>query len=386
MASGGDTAILRTISLTERRTLVRSVPKIDALEVAERLRSVIDIAPTTRKGVYRLTARGYAGWVTTRSIRWVIEPKFRWADLSRMMTDDVLPRANADSQLPTQYVNLMAARLAHLMRDCASHGLHADYQEAALQSDQVRGRIDFAKLTRQPPNTAVPIIADEFTTANRYNLIPAATARQLLRRADLSPRMRAELTDVLSWYPASEFSPQQHDWDHWHFDDRTEPYRRLLRWCHLVWSATRTEVGTDCLINLEHLFQYYVGSLIDSPRVQAHSPISWSHVRGPYACAELRPDFRTPTAVWDAKWKSLTAAGPDPSDIHQVLAYAALWGVQTAGLIYPGRAWALGEFRAASGVRLLIVRLRMAGDAERVIRSNQRFRRLVVGHDDHADF
>ena len=99
----------------------------------------------------------------------------------------------------------------------------------------------------------------------------------------------------------------------------------------------------------------------------------------------LRPDLLArdpqgrPASVWDVKWKSLTAAGPDAADVHQVLGYAAALGLRAAGLVYPGRRFAVGTYTASgSPVALRIVRLRLVGPPERCERAVAKLARLVA--------
>ena len=99
----------------------------------------------------------------------------------------------------------------------------------------------------------------------------------------------------------------------------------------------------------------------------------------------LRPDLLIrdphgrPASVWDMKWKSLRAAGPDAADVHQVLGYAAALGLRSAGLVYPGRRFAVGTYTApGSPVTLRVVRLRLVGPAGRCDHSAAQLARLVA--------
>lgn len=353
------------------------MPRADAAEVAARFGHVVEVLPTADRGVYRLTARGYAGWFETESVRWVVRPKLPWADLSRLVTGVIPSPAGGGSEVPGEFVDLIAARLAELMRERAAVGLLHGYREAASETAQVRGRIDFAEHIRRPLTGTFPVVADEFTSDIALNRVPAAAARLLLNRPDLSPTIRGDLTAVAALFPPTDDGP-----DDFTFDARTAPYRRLIDWCRLVRSAAGPGDAIGFLVNLEHLFQCYVGTVLASSRVTPQFRLSLPAVRGPFPPVDLRPDFLTESAVWDAKWKPLRPAGPDPADVQQVLAYAAAVGVGTAGLVYPGRAFAVGEHRTPSGVRLFVAKLRLAGSPDKIARSAARFHRIVLGRSD----
>ena len=345
------------------------MPRADAAELAARFDHIVEVLPTADRGVYRLTARGTVGWFETRSVRWVVRPKLSWADLARLVSGHD-PSPVAGRNVPGEFVDLIAARLAALMRERAAAGLLHGYREEATETAQVRGRIDFAEHLRRPQVGTFPVVADEFTPDIALNRIPAAAAKRLLDRPDLSPAVRSELAAV-----AARFPPPADEWEDPAFDARSEPYRRLIDWCRFIRSTT--EAGF--LVNLEHLFQCHVGSVLESIRVTPQARITLAPVRGPFPPVDLRPDLLTANSVWDAKWKPLRPTGPDPADAQQVLAYAAAVGIGTAGLVYPGRSFAVAEHRTPSGVRLLLVRLRLTGPADRVARSAARFRRLVFG-------
>ena len=65
-------------------------------------------------------------------------------------------------------------------------------------------------------------------------------------------------------------------------------------------------------------------------------------------------------------------------DVYQALAYAAVLGLPTAGLVYPGRRFTAHTYTApGSTIRLQVVRLRLVGRAAQRDRSLSRLARLV---------
>ena len=136
------------------------------------------------------------------------------------------------------------------------------------------------------------------------------------------------------------------------------------------------------MLNLEKLFESHLGRLLGS-RAETQAPVL---VRGPAGRAgvELRPDFLIrdaagrPAAVWDAKWKVLPAAWPSPDDLHQALGYAAALGLQSAGLVYPGRRFTVARYDTPAGVTVTVATCRLTGDPDRVSLAAGRLRRVML--------
>jgi 5-methylcytosine-specific restriction endonuclease McrBC regulatory subunit McrC len=177
------------------------------------------------------------------------------------------------------------------------------------------------------------------------------------------------------------------------FDRRTEPYRPLVAFSRLVLAQSAPpgdETASELLINLEHLFQCHVGERLARPgalragwSVEPQAEVILSPDRA-LAPVTLRPDLLArdtrgrPASVWDVKWKTLHASGPDAADIHQVLGYAAALGLRAAGLVYPGRRFTATTYTAPnSPVTLRVVRFRLVGPPAWIDRSAARLARLV---------
>src|SRR5262249_32560953 len=90
----------------------------------------------------------------------------------------------------------------------------------------------------------------------------------------------------------------------------------------------------------------------------------------------LRGEYRL--AVVDVKWKRLAEA-PEPSDLHQILAYAAASQAGLAALVYPGktdRAWVYPK--RDSQAKIALARLRICGSPEQCERSLRRLARTLT--------
>ena len=177
---------VRTVVLTERRSAVRRLPRADVDDLARHFRHVVDVTPTFDRGVYRLTARGYVGSFRTANVRWEVRPKLPWESL-RWLTGDRSAPGGLVADDPGSVgglADLLAGRLADLIRERAEAGLLRDYAECQTREPTVRGRID---LPRQLRDAGTPslfhLVADEFTPDVVWNRLPKAAARRLLDHA-----------------------------------------------------------------------------------------------------------------------------------------------------------------------------------------------------------
>lgn len=388
----------RTVVLTERRSAVRRLPRADIDDLARYFRHVVDVTPTFDRGVYRLTARGYVGSFRTANVRWEVRPKLPWESqrwLTGLRSGFGGPSAD-DMGSIGGLADLLAGRLADLIRERAEAGLLRDYAERQALEPAVRGRIDLPRQLRDARTPSLfHLVADEFTPDVVWNRLPKAAARRLLDHPGLGAEARARLADAVGAFEGvSDAAPSAEELDRLHFDRRSEPYRPLVAFSRLVLGQSvppGDAANAAFLINLEHLFQCHVGELLARPgalragwSIEAQPDVVLS-ATGTLAPVTLRPDLLArdprgrPASVWDVKWKSLAAAGPDAADVHQILAYAASLGLRTAGLVYPGRRFAVGWYTIAdASITLRVVRLRLVGSPGRRDRSMARLARLVT--------
>lgn len=386
----------RTVVLTERRAAVRRLPRTDVDDLARHFRHAVDVAPTFDRGVYRLTARGYVGTFRTATVRWLVRPKLPWDALRWLAGQEATAGAGEPSaaEWPGRLADLLAVRLADLLRERAAAGLLRDYAEREADGAAVRGRIDLPRQLRDRGRTPglFRLVADEFTADVGWNRLPKAAARRLLDLPGLSAEARARLADAAAPLAAvANAAPPAAELDRLRFDARTEPYRPLVAFSRLVLGHDEPSGGSSLLVNLEHLFQSHVGELLARPgalragwTVEPQAEVALSPAGPALPPLALRPDLLArdpdgrPASVWDVKWKPLAPAGPDPADVRQVLGYAAALGLRAAGLVYPGRRSTVREYAApGSPVTLRVVRLRLVGPAGQRERSAARLTRLV---------
>lgn len=373
-----------TVRLVERRTVVRPLPRADAAAVVADWSHVVELTPTADRGSYRLTARGWAGGFRTSGRLWEVAPKLGWGVAERLIGMPVVgPAADVGDEFAAGLRSALARRLASLMAERAAAGLVRGYAESRERSPVLRGRIDFPAEARRRPTAPLGFeqVADDYTADQPWNGWPVRVAGHLLD-GPLPNDVRSALASSVRAFgdirPRSSTDP-----DAFSDDPRLSAYRPLLGWCRVVEDAL---AGGAVLVNLEHLFEEYVSRLTDRPgplTAVAQRPLPLRGTAG-LPAVELRPDLTVfdatgePVAVWDAKWKPLTAAGPHPDDLHQVLGYAAALGVRSAGLVYPGRRFSVGRYHTPGGVTVTVASCRLTGDPAVVRRADAKLRRLLV--------
>ena len=75
----------RTITLTERRTRAVKLPRTEAHFLLAHARNLIDVVPAFERGVYRLTPRGYVGFIDGPAARYAIGPKIPWPNVEMLL-------------------------------------------------------------------------------------------------------------------------------------------------------------------------------------------------------------------------------------------------------------------------------------------------------------
>ncbi|MEO2089597.1 MAG: hypothetical protein ABGY75_08895 [Gemmataceae bacterium] len=360
------------LTLTERRTVIRPLPRAVAATLAERYSHLVEVRPTFARRRYALTARGYVGFLRVGEHTIEFRPKWPWERVGPLFSP--LPAVGEGpgvrADIPAGFLDLFAHRLARLMLDRSAAGLHRGYVERTVCEPTVRGRIDLPAHTRAPwkhPGLFDQLVDDlsPDVPANRW---PKATATELARTPGLSGATREVLERAVAAFAEVGDAPvPTADRDAIRAGAPAE-YREMLDWCGLL------DAG-EVLVSLERAFEMYATRLfreaVGERNLRVQQPIHLTPVA-------LTPDLvvrrgDTPVSVWDAKWKR-----PDPAadDLHQALAYAALLGVADCGLVYPGRRFRLETLRAAgSAVAVHLLRLPLADDPARFHRTAVRLRR-----------
>ncbi len=377
----------RTIELIERRTRTVRLPRSEVDFLLGHARGVIEVTPTFERRVYRLTARGHVGVIDGPKGRYAIGPKIPWPNVCMLLgarpKGTAGERAEPEGGLLGALANEFADRLDAVVRS----GLVAGHGEEEGTSRFLRGRLRAAEQMRDAAARAFPdrfhVDQPVFDLHTAWNRVPKATASALLRRGGLPESIRKRVQDaavpllLVPDVPATET-----DFADAYAEPRAVAYRPLLDICRVILDGLKAAnpLGTDAgafLVDLGKAFEDYVAAglkrAVAEPTLPKRQALEVeAHPAFPLGPTELRPDVLIrkegrPHAVLDAKWK---AADPEAADLHQVLAYATLTGVDHVGLVYPGLTDARGQLTTPDGrVRVSVLRLRVVGSAGKLTRS-----------------
>jgi 5-methylcytosine-specific restriction enzyme subunit McrC len=392
----------QTIMLKERVATECRLALADVDFLLAEHRAHIELAPTGRRGRYRLTPTGHVGTIVGPSCRFVIRPKLPIRNLFYLLDriGSVPLVEDHTAAVPgTEVLDFLAGQLAQLLAERAAAGLHRAYAGRADQGPFLLGKLDLAAQLRDPNGRKDQFHCqyEDFTADVPCNQIPKATAERVLGSPLLGEEARAALRRALSGFAGISTIPLDPDSYAAAAPDRlTEAYRPLLDLCRLLaegLTAGPAAGRTACpafLLDMERVFECYVtqgvrrafppGGRYDvavQPLFVANQPLIGQ------PDISMRPDIvvhRTgqPVLVVDAKWKSLIGSPLVTEDLYQVLAYGAALKVRRALLVYPGRrdrSWTYSLARVP--VRVEIRTLRVTGSREDCTRSLGKLGRAV---------
>lgn len=380
----------RIIELVERRTRVVKLPRAEVDFLLGHARHAIELVPTFEKRVYRLTARGYVGAIDGPFARYAIAPKIPWPNVC-MLLGASASAAGAILEPEGGLLAALASEFVDRLDEVVRIGLVAGYGEEEAVSPFMRGRLRAAAQMRDAAARAFP---DRFHTEEPvfdlhtpWNTVPKATASALLRRGGLPEELRQRIgaaaapLAVVPDVPATDA-----DFATAYAEPRATAYHSLLDLCRVILDGLKAAnpLGTDAgafLIDLGKAFESYLATGLQ--RALMDRTGEWSIEAQPrytIGATDLVPDVLVcrngePHTVLDAKWK---ATDLEAADLHQVLAYATLTGVDHVGLVYPGVKDGRAQLEIPGGrVRVSILRLRVVGSAEKLARSVSRLVRAL---------
>jgi 5-methylcytosine-specific restriction enzyme subunit McrC len=384
------------IRLTERVPRIVCLRRTDADHLLAEHRGHVEIVPHGERGTYRLTARGFVGVIPTPHRRLVLRPKLPAVNVFHLLDPFAPMPAFVNRSTPidgTRILDVLAARLAVLLRDRATAGLRHHYAERADVTAALLGRLDLAAQLRADSarRDRLHCRYDEFTADVPCNRLPKAVAERLLDRADLSAVVKANLRNGLAAWADVESVPLTAEL----YAAQAPPqvssgYVSLLDLCRLLvdglqsGDAVGARAGPAFLLDMERVFERYVTVGIDRHLTDC-TPQPLVRVSPPRLG---QPDFRVrpdvligppgrPRLVLDVKWKRLSRAALTGEDVYQVLAHAAVLGAPRAVLVYPGRHNRRWRYPTAGGPTLDVVTLRIVGDRPACERSLRRLARWL---------
>lgn len=339
-----------TVRLIERQSRNVALPRTDVSFLLTHARHLVEVVPTFRRHVYRITARGVVGWFDGPSRRFVIGPKVSWPTLQLLLGFHPFQQGGtATVEMETELLTLFAEEFLHRLEEVKRIGLIPGYQEQDNVATFVRGKLRTAELLREAAVRAFP---DRFPVSESvldldtpWNRFVRSTAELFFMQPQLPITVRNQLqaairplNGVQSYTQFSEAT------EAWKTDPRLAHYQSLFKLCQLIHVGVHAASLADSspaafLIDLGQAFEQYLAREL----VRVFPGCSeWSievQPRLTLGVGELQPDIVIRKAgqaigVFDAKWKHRR---PEATDLHQVLAYGSVTGAQHVGLIYPGQ-------------------------------------------------
>jgi 5-methylcytosine-specific restriction enzyme subunit McrC len=374
----------RTVVLVERGTRDVRLRPADAAFLRDRFRGVVEVNPGAGANHYRLTARGVVGALDAPHARLVIRPKLPWPNLRLLL--GLEPFAAGEPVEPdADLLAVLASEFAALLRVVTVAGLVRGYREADHTATYLRGRLRTADQLRDAAAHAFPtlfhVTESVFDLDTPWNQIPKAIADALARHPRLPATVRAEVAAAAAPFAdVTLVTPTDDLFAAVAREPRAGAYTALLALCRTLRDglvAADGASGTGAfLIDLGRAFERTLAvglaqQLGGGWSVEAHPGFAVGDLT-------LRPDVLVrrdaeSCCVLDAKWKR---PGPDPADLHQVLAYATVCGVTRVALVYPGRRFARRRL-AAGPVTVALVRLPVVGSADDLAAGLAKLARLV---------
>lgn len=368
---------MNDLHLTERRPTLCKLAPDEAAFLRRSCRGVVEVLPTERRHVYRVTPGGVIGTLPTPRRRIHIAARLPAANLPWLLglTGTRLPTGETGWNVFDLVADVLAVRL----EERAAAGLHRGYREQPHQGPYLAGRLDVAAQVREPRREQLHCLHDAFTPQLPCNQVPATLARRLLAAVP-TPGPRARLAEALRpWEAVADvpLSPGS-------LDDEPPPgYGGLYEACR--WLLAAPSPGAEApalLVSLDRVFERHVARIIAR---HAQCEAQRSHVVCPpgecHPGVIMRPDVTVtrggvPVMAVDAKWKALPRDAVVTADLYQAVAYATALGLRQAMLVYPGRrrGWDLD----VGSVRVSVVTLDVAGPIERCQRSGRRLGRLAA--------
>ncbi len=340
--------------LQEWRPRLVRLPRVDLQILLEQYAHALEVLPSFRHGVYRVTPRSFVGMFSTPHFLWELQPKLRLNNMIALMDlsleDEAATRSHRRVR-PIYLLDWLSRRLAQAMRLQGQRGLAHGYREQPTHSAYIRGRLDVATQLRQidPVKPGFHCVADQWTVNILVNQLPKTVATLLLDQPTLSEETQDSLRAALRAFTAVEMLTEPHL-------PRSQPilpegYATLWELTHWLACCLGMRPGTvrlpGFLLPMAYVFERYVTRTVeqlgqDDPKLGVEVQRSIA-LQGPPSEPPLllRPDIRLQVEgltklVVEIKWKD-RAKQPSPADLHQILAYGQLSACPDLRLIYPAK-------------------------------------------------
>jgi 5-methylcytosine-specific restriction enzyme subunit McrC len=304
-----------------------------------------------------LTPSGWVGFIPLRpGLGIKIEPKTPLANLFRMLEyaysleSFELLKGLFDAGALEEFYDRLAAMLARMVLVRGRKGFHRSYEPESERLGYLRGRMDVGRVMRAPWDTQTLCHYEEHTADTVDNRILAWTmyviARSRLCTDRTIPEVRKAYRELASLTTLGPVAARACVGRHYH--RLNEDYRPMHALCRffLENSGPSHEIGDRTmlpfLVNMARLFEQFVAEWLrkhlpegfglksqESVPIGMDTDISFALDLVIYDTGTNRTRY-----VLDTKYKDPNR--PDPSDISQVVSYAAALHCDEAVLIYPG--------------------------------------------------
>jgi 5-methylcytosine-specific restriction enzyme subunit McrC len=384
------------VRLVERRTREVALPRADAHFLVAHARHLVELQPGVTPETVRLTPRGVVGFLDGPTVRFVLRPKLPWPNLLMLLGLTENLQAAGERVHPTSdLLAVLARELAERLRAVGRIGLVRGYRDDDRESPFLRGRLRTADQLRDAASRAFPahfhVTESAFDLDTPWNRVPKAVAASILSRPELPGSVRSDLAAALAPFEAVPVRPvTDGDFAAACAEPRAAAYNGLLSLCRLLHDghAAADPFGGGSgafLLDLGRAFEDHLARTVATAfatrpgwAVEAQPRFTLGFTRG--EAVVLQPDLvvrrrGVVRAVLDAKWKR---PGPDPADLHQILAYAAVTGAARVALVYPGRRFTRRELTADGGrVRVSLLTVPVVGPVEKCRSTGERLARTI---------
>lgn len=378
------------VRLVERRPRELRLPPDEVAFLLAHARHVVEVAPSFRRGRYRVTARNHVGTFDTPTRRFSIVPKIPWPNVRLLLGLPPQPGGGA-ADPDSGVLDVLAREFAARLREVTRTGLVPGYRDRDGTAVFLRGKLRAADQMRDVAARAFPdrfhVTESVLDLDTPWNRVVRATADALAADPRLTPAVRVEVCDAaVALASVSPVPVTDADFPRAAEEPRAAHYAPLLAVCRVLHGGFRAAALTGAaggfLVDLSRAFERYLADGLASALARWPAWRVEAQPGFPAGPTVLQPDVLVrrrdvPRFVLDAKWKSPGGA-PDANDLHQVLAYAAVAGAKCVGLVYPGRRSARRTFAVpGSHIRVSLLRVRVVGTVEECGRSLAALGRLV---------
>lgn len=313
----------------------------------------LSIRPLPEDGLFELAAGDHVGTLATQETDILVRPKIPLDNLF-VMLDAGVPveawrpetfRYGADRALLPAF----ASFFCRTVDTAIARGLLHAYRPEELSLPGIRGRIDFARLTRRVgPLSVMPCRFEDFTADIAENRGLRAAVQRLRRVFGIPTSARQGLTRALAQLEdVADVAMTAAELDRLPITRLNAHYRPSLRLAALVLEGTSLIdrpggfATSAFMLNMNNLFERFV-----TQRVRQHLDQRWRLVaQDPWKLdlggrVKMFPDLvfygagRSPVYVADIKYKITSGGFAENADYYQLLAYTVATGVDEGLLIY----------------------------------------------------